>query len=109
MKTAETDEAPLTRAESSTAVAVAGESADARAIGLRERLVKLRPTLLFLLAWAFIDAMLNVRYPADEPAFWYIVPTADVVVLFAFFALLGWGKAKAVSYTHLTLPTTERV
>jgi hypothetical protein len=103
MKTAETDEAPPSSAESSTALAVSEGSADARALDLGERLARLRPTLLFLLAWAFIDAMLNIRYPAEEPAFWYIVPTADVVVLFAFLALLGWGKAKVPGWFRAVL------
>jgi hypothetical protein len=85
MKTAETDEAPRRSAESSTAAGW---------------LARARPTLLFLLAWAFIDAMLNVRYPAEEPAFWYLVPTMDVMVLFAFFALLGWGGAKVPGWVR---------
>jgi hypothetical protein len=103
MKTAETDEAPLHRVESSTAVSETEEPAEARALGLREWFERFRPTLLFALAWAFIDAMLNVRYPAEEPAFWYLVPTVDVIVLFAFFALLGWGKAKVPPWFRIAL------
>ena len=65
----------------------------------QERLTKWRPTLRFVLAWALLDVMLNLRYPADEPAFWYLVPAIDVVVLFAYFALfarLNFRVPKAV-------------
>jgi hypothetical protein len=55
----------------------------------RERLEKSRTTLWFALSWALLDVMLNLRYPADEPAFWYLAPAIDVVVLFAYFALFA--------------------
>ncbi len=98
MKSAETDEAPPRSAESSTAVSEQEEPAHPCAPAARALLSRARPTLLFLLAWAFIDAMLNVRYPVEEPALWYLVPTADVMVLFGFFALLGWGGAKVPAW-----------
>jgi phosphatidylglycerophosphate synthase len=47
------------------------------------------PTLFFLLAWSFLNLMVNVRYPATEPSGWYFLPSLDVTVLLAVFALLG--------------------
>jgi phosphatidylglycerophosphate synthase len=46
-------------------------------------------TLLFLVAWSFLNVMVNVRYPALEPAGWYFLPSLDVTLLLAGFALLG--------------------
>lgn len=45
--------------------------------------------LLFLVAWCFLDVLVNVRYPAPEPAGWYFLPSLDVTVLLAALALLG--------------------
>jgi hypothetical protein len=49
-------------------------------------------TLLFLLAWAFLNAVVNLRYPAPlaEPSWWYLLPSVDVVVLLLVLAGLGW-------------------
>ncbi len=47
------------------------------------------PTLFFLLAWSFLNLMVNVRYPATEPTGWYFLPSLDVTLLLALFALLG--------------------
>ena len=47
------------------------------------------PTLLFLVAWTFLNVVVNVRYPATEPAGWYFLPSLDVAVLLGGFALLG--------------------
>lgn len=46
-------------------------------------------TLLFLVAWSFLNVMVNVRYPASEPTGWYFLPSLDVTLLLAGFALLG--------------------
>jgi phosphatidylglycerophosphate synthase len=46
-------------------------------------------TLLFLVAWSFLNVMVNVRYPASEPTGWYFLPSLDVTLLLAVFALLG--------------------
>jgi hypothetical protein len=56
--------------------------------------------LLFLVSWALLDAAFNHRYPlADvtEPKPWhalpwYLLPSLDVCVLLAIFAVLGWRK-----------------
>jgi hypothetical protein len=51
--------------------------------------INLRSTAVFLAIWLLFDAMLNLRYPGDEPALWYLLPSVDVVVLFAYLALFG--------------------
>ena len=52
------------------------------------------PVVLFLLTLALLNAMLNVRYPSDEPAFWYLVPSLDVIVLLGAIAVLALGSWK---------------
>jgi len=49
-----------------------------------------RPTVAFLLAWAALNTVANLRYPAADPGFWYLLPALDVVVLFGSFAVLGF-------------------
>ena len=41
--------------------------------------------LIFLLAWAFLDCLFNLRFPGSEPAGWYLLPSIDVAVLLAGF------------------------
>src|SRR5450755_225211 len=48
-----------------------------------------RPTLIFIVIWLALDVLLNARYPGDEPAFWYLIPSADVIVIFLCFMLGG--------------------
>lgn len=56
----------------------------------QDRLVRLvYPSLLFVLAWTWLNLVVNVRFPASEPAGWYFLPALDVAVLLAAFALLG--------------------
>lgn len=65
----------------------------------RMRLEPWRATLGFALGFALLDVMVNLRFPGDEPAFWYLIPSIDVVALFAYFALfarLSWRVPKAV-------------
>lgn len=50
------------------------------------------PVLLFVLAWTWLDLVVSVRFPASEPTGWYFLPSLDVTVLLATFAVLGvWG------------------
>ncbi|HXK18296.1 MAG TPA: sulfatase-like hydrolase/transferase [Polyangiaceae bacterium] len=49
----------------------------------------LRQALAFFSAWALFDVMLNLRYPGDEPALWYLLPSVDVLVLFAYLMWFG--------------------
>jgi len=48
-----------------------------------------RATFTFVLIWLSFDALLNARYPGEEPAFWYLIPSVDVVVIFLCFLLGG--------------------
>jgi hypothetical protein len=41
----------------------------------------------FFAAFALVNAMVNVRYPAHEPQLWFLLPSMDVMVAFA---ALGW-------------------
>ncbi len=48
-----------------------------------------RPTLVFILIWLSLDVLLNARYPGDEPAFWHLAPSVDLIVIFLCFSLGG--------------------
>lgn len=37
--------------------------------------------IVFLLAWAALDCLFNLRYPSSEPALWYLLPSIDAAVL----------------------------
>jgi hypothetical protein len=43
---------------------------------------------MFVLGWAFLDCLFNLRSPGSEPAGWYFLPSIDVVVLLAAFWLV---------------------
>jgi hypothetical protein len=47
------------------------------------------PTLGFLAAFAYLDALVNARYPGPEPPLWYVVPSLDVLVLLGVLAGIG--------------------
>jgi hypothetical protein len=59
------------------------------------------PALGFVSAFAFLDALMNARYPGPEPPFWYVVPSLDVLVLLAVFALLGWRGVRVPQAARL--------
>ena len=50
------------------------------------------PLLMFTLGWVLLNAVLNVRYPGSEPAFWYLLPSIDVFAIYLYLALVGWMK-----------------
>src|SRR5690242_4031159 len=56
----------------------------------RPRLAAALRWLAFLVAWAFLDALLNMRFPGSEMTFWYPLPSIDVVALLALLGLAGW-------------------
>lgn len=65
---------------------------------VRKKLEARRATLWFVASFALLDAMVNLRFPGDEPALWYLIPSVDVLVLFAYFAIfarLGWRVPRA--------------
>src|SRR4051794_21825524 len=74
---------------------------------LRERLVSFwqrqGATLRFLASWALLDVLLNVRYPAQEPAFWYLLPSVDVVMVFFYLAIFGWNNWRIPSAVRVVL------
>ena len=51
---------------------------------------------LFLLAWAALSALCNLRAPGPEPgpSVWFLLPNVDVTVLLCLFALLGWRNLR---------------
>jgi phosphatidylglycerophosphate synthase len=53
------------------------------------------PTFFFLLAWTWLDLVVNVRFPTPEPTGWYLLPSLDVTVLLAGLALLGLAGKRA--------------
>ena len=52
------------------------------------------PSLLFVLAWTWLNLVVNVRFPASEPTGWYFLPALDVTILLAAFGLLGLVGAR---------------
>ncbi len=42
-----------------------------------------------MVAVAFVDALVNARYPLDEPRLWYLIPSMDVAVILLNFAIMG--------------------
>jgi hypothetical protein len=44
--------------------------------------------VVFLLGWAFLDCVFNVRSPGNEPPGWYLLPSIDLAVLLAGFCLV---------------------
>ncbi len=47
------------------------------------------PTLRFVAAILLLDTMVNLRFPLEEPAFWYLVPSTDIAIILLNFALMG--------------------
>jgi hypothetical protein len=60
-------------------------------------------TLAFLGAWAVLDAVANVRYPGKETRLWYLLPSVDVLVVFAAFALVAWRGRRVPVWVHALL------
>ena len=48
-----------------------------------------QPTLGFIAVLFLFDAMLNVRYPDEEPPFWYLAPSTDVALLCVYLAVVA--------------------
>jgi len=71
----------------------------ARGVSSVARWFEHRPTLVFVLIWLALDVVLNARYPGEEPAFWYLIPSIDVNLIFLCFLLGGqfnWQLPKVV-------------
>jgi len=62
-----------------------------------------RATLAFVGAWMFLNAMANLRYPDKEPAFWYVGPSLDVFVIFAYLASFGFARKSVPTWLRITV------
>ncbi len=58
-----------------------------RAFGERQPL--LSSSIVFVVAWTFLNLMMNLQFPRPEPPLWYVLPSSDVAVLLAAYALVG--------------------
>jgi hypothetical protein len=56
--------------------------------------------LRFLAAVLLIDTMANVRFPLDEPAFWYLIPSTDITVVLLNYAIMGLLNGRIPRWLH---------
>lgn len=63
------------------------------------------PTLTFFAVWAFLNAVVNVHYPGGEPAFWYLIPSSDIVMFLAYFAFFAQSKWRVPTVVRVLLVT----
>src|SRR5262245_23205363 len=59
-----------------------------------------RATFWFLACWAFLNALVNVRYPAAEPPFWYFLPSIDVTLLLGLYGLAAAWRLRMPAWVH---------
>ena len=45
--------------------------------------------LLFIACWSFLNVLVNLGFPAAEPAGWYFLPSLDITVVLAAFVVIG--------------------
>jgi hypothetical protein len=66
--------------------------------------------VVFLLGWAFLNCFFNLRYPGNEPAGWFPLPSIDVAALLAIFWIVrargavvpDWVRFAIVLFALLT-------
>src|SRR5882724_10019277 len=71
-----------------------------------------RPSPRLLGAWTLLDVLVNARYPAPEPALWYLLPSLDATALVAtvtVFAARGRRTPRAVLLLAAVYVTVVRV
>jgi hypothetical protein len=68
--------------------------------GLKRWFSQARPTLGFILAYLFLSALENVRYPSGVLGFGVFLPSVDLVVLFGIYAWLGRKGRKLPRAIH---------
>jgi len=75
------------------------------ASSLKAALRALLLAVLFLAAWAWLNVVFNLRYPArePEPVFWYLLPSIDVCLLLGLFGLLGAGAWRPPVWANIVL------
>ena len=59
--------------------------------------------VIFLAGWAFLDCLFNLRFPGNEPAGWYPLPSIDVAVLLAGFWLVRARGAVVPDWLRLAI------
>ncbi len=67
---------------------------------------------MFLVGWAFLDCLFNLRFPGSEPAEWYFLPSIDVVVLLAAFWLVrarGWVVPDLLRFAIVLFALATRI
>src|SRR5581483_7277367 len=75
----------------------------------------LRPwarVVVFLLGWAFLNALFNWRYPGSEPQGWFPLPSIDVAVLLAVFWLVrarGFAVPDWVRFALVLIALATRI
>jgi len=66
----------------------------------------------FLGATLLLDTLFNLRFPALEVPFWYLLPSVDVVMIFGAFAIIGaqgWRIPKPVQIALVALVVLVRI
>lgn len=71
--------------------------------GLWARAGALHRTVTFVCCWALLNTVVNVRYPAEEPAYWYLIPSVDVTVLLAGYSVLGLLRVRIPRAVHVLI------
>jgi hypothetical protein len=68
--------------------------------------------VIFLAATLFLDTCFNLRFPALELHFWYLLPSVDVVMIFGAFAIMGsqgWRVPKIARGVLVALVVLVRI
>jgi len=67
-------------------------------VKVRDRLLevwrRVRPPLTFAAAWVLVNAILNLRYPAPDPAFFYLLASTDALLIFCALGVFGAYQRK---------------
>jgi hypothetical protein len=58
------------------------------------------PTIRFVVAVVLLDVMVNVRYPLDEPALWYLIPSTDIALILLNYAILALLRGSIPRWVH---------
>ena len=59
-----------------------------------------KPAVTFVALLCLLDAALNIRYPAGEPKFWYLLPSVDAICLLSVYLLLGVCAKRMPAVAH---------
>ncbi|HEY6556701.1 MAG TPA: sulfatase-like hydrolase/transferase [Polyangiaceae bacterium] len=64
---------------------------------------KARPSAAFVIAFALLNSVVNVRYPEHDPQLWYVLPALDVVILLSVFSAIGLSGRTVPRALHVGL------